>query len=232
MDKNNNNTNVIVKQIPEDISNIRQFYAYENITITNRDEFETASAYFLQTKAHLKLVESERKKIVDPINNALRATNDLFKRITDPLNKIKDQLNSKMQVFADNERKKLEEQKRIELEEKKKAFEQEAKKAKMEAIELGSESALEVANNFQNLANKIDLENVEVKQTVRLGSIGTMAERRIWQFKVSDINLIPRQYLMVDEKKINAIKKEFGESGQTIPGIEFYQETSFSATTR
>ena len=108
MDKTNNNTTIVVKQIPTYISNIRQFYEYENITITNRDEFETASAYFLQTKAHLKLVEEERKKIVDPINKALKATNDLFKRISDPLNKIKDQLNSKMKVFADGERKKLE----------------------------------------------------------------------------------------------------------------------------
>lgn len=232
MDKTNNNTTIVVKQIPTDISNIRQFYEYENITITNRDEFETASAYFLQTKAHLKLVEEERKKIVDPINKALKATNDLFKRISDPLNKIKDQLNSKMKVFADGERKKLEEQKRIELEEQKKKFEEDAKKAKMEAIELGSQTALEVANTFQKRANEIDTENVEVKQTVRLGAIGTMAERRTWQFKVIDVNLIPREYLIVDEKKINAIKKEFGEKGLSIPGIELFQETSFSATTR
>lgn len=232
MDNQNNNTTITVKQIPADIANIRQFYEFENINITNRDEFETASAYFLQTKGHLKLVESERVKITGPINQALKATNDLFKRISDPLNKIKDQLNSKMQVFADGERKKLEEQKRIELEAKKKQFEEEAKKAKLEAIELGSETALQVASNFQNLANQIDTENVEVKQTVRLGAIGTMAERRTWQFKVTDVNLIPREYLIVDEKKINLIKKEFGEKGQTIAGIEFYQETSFSATTR
>lgn len=232
MNNQNNNTVINIKQIPQDISNIRQFYEFENITITNRDEFETASAYFLQTKARLKLVESERVKITVPINDALKATNNLFKKISDPLNKIKDQLSLKMQVFADGERKKLEDQKRIELEAQKKQFQEDAKKAKIEAIELGSEIALQVSNNFEGLAKKIDTQNVEVKQTVRLGAIGTMAERRTWQFKVTDINLIPREYLMVDEKKMNAIKKEFGEKGQTIPGVEFFQETSFSATTR
>ena len=232
MDKTNNNTTIVVKQIPTYISNIRQFYEYENITITNRDEFETASAYFLQTKAHLKLVEEERKKIVDPINKALKATNDLFKRISDPLNKIKDQLNSKMKVFADGERKKLEEQKRIELEEQKKKFEEEAKKAKMEAIELGSQTALEVANTFQKRANKIDTENVEVKQTVRLGTIGTMAERRVWKWEVTDIEKVPRYLLTIDTKALNELASGYKKDPVEIDGIKFYQETSFSATTR
>lgn len=232
MDKIDNITTITVKQIAPDISNIRHFYEYDNVTITNRDEFETASAYFLQTKSHLKLVEEERKKIVDPINKALKATNDLFKRISDPLNKIKDQLNFKMQVFADGERKKLEEQKRIELEAQKKQFEEDAKKAKMEAIELGSQTALEVANTFQKRAREIDTQNVEVKQTVRLGAIGTMAERRVWKFKIIDETLIHRSLLIPDEKKIQSMAKAYGEKGENIPGIEFFQETSFSATTR
>ncbi len=235
MDKINDSTTIVVKQIPTDISNIRQFYEYENITITNRDEFETASAYFLQTKGHLKLVESERVKITGPINQALKATNDLFKRISDPLNKIKDQLNSKMQVFADSERKKLEDQKRIELETQKKQFEEDAKKARLEAIELGSETALEVANNFEKRAKEIDTENVEVKQTVRLGAIGTMAERRTWKWKVVDFNKVHRDFLMINEKAVNHLMREIlaaGGQDLKMEGIEFYQETSFSATTR
>lgn len=227
-----NNTTIVVKQIPADISNIRPFYEFENINITCRDEFETASAYFLQTKAHLKLVEAERVKITGPLNQALKNTNDLFKRISDPLNKIKDKLNAKMGVFADGERKKLEEQKKAELAAQKAKFEADAKEAKKDAVELGSETALEAATTLQKRADEIDTENVEVKQTVRLGSIGTMAERRVWQFKVTDPTLVPREYLMIDEKKLNSVKKEFGEGQKQIPGIEFYLETSFSATTR
>jgi len=224
-----NNTTIVIKQIPPDISNIVHFYEYENYKVIDRDSFTNASAYFLQIKAHLKTAELERKKIVDPINSGLRNTNDLFKRITEPLEKIKDNLNIAMAAFADSERKKLEQQKRLELEEQKKLAEQAAKQAKIEAVDFGSEIALETALSLKKRADSIDVENVSVSQTVRHGAIGTMAETRRWQFRVIDANLVPRDFLIVDEKAIGKIKSEYGDSGKTIPGVEFYQETSFSA---
>jgi len=227
-----NNTSIQIKQIPTDISNIRHFYDYENLKVTCKDEYETAATYFLQVKHHLKITEAERTKITGPINQALKNTNDLFKRISDPLNKIKNALESKLRIFADSERKKLEEEERLRREEEKRKFDEQAKAAKLEAMELESETALETAHTLQKRADSIDTENVIVKQTVRAGSIGTMAERRTWKWKVTDEKLIPRSLLVVDEKQLNAMAKAYGQNEQAIPGIEFYQETSFSATTR
>lgn len=225
----NNNTTIEIKQIPESVSEIKQFYEYDTYSITCRDEYETAASYFLQLKAHLKKAEDERKLIVDPINQGLRRVNSLFKSITDPVSRIKDNLERKMRTFVDQERKKLEDEKREEAEKQKKIFEENAKKAKVEAIETGSEAALQVSQNFTRLADQVETENVKVSQTIKLGNQGTVSERRIWRFKVTDETLVPRKYLIVDEKCLRTMATQFGESGQTIPGVEFYQETSFAA---
>lgn len=224
-----NNTTIVVKQIPADISNIRHFLDYEKVQITCKDEYDTAGIYFLQIKKHLKLAEEERVKITGPLNTSLRNTNDLFKRISDPLKKIQTIIESKMRTWTDSERKRLEAEQKAKLEAEKKAFAEQAKAAKKEAIELGSEVAFEAATTLQKRADSIDTENVQVKQTLRLGQEGTVAERRVWKFKVVDETLIPREFLTIDEKKVNGLKTQYGESGKTIPGIEFYQETSFSA---
>lgn len=223
---------VLVAPIPADVSNIRHFYDYENMQITCQDERETAVQYFLQIKSHLKRTEEERQKITKPLNEALRSTNELFKRITDPLNKIKDKLESRMASFADSERKRLVDEERKKREAAKKEFEDQAKAAKREAIELGSETALETANNFQKRADEVDTQNVQVSQTVRFWSIGTLAERRVWKWRLLDINLVPDEYFQLNEKSINSKAKEFGEKQIQIPGIEIYQETGFSALTK
>lgn len=226
--KENNNTSIEVKQIPQDIADIKHFYGYDSFQVTCKDEYESAGIYFLQLSKHLKKAEEERKKIVDPINAGLKRVNQLFKNITDPLNKIKDSLEEKMGIFTKSERKRLEDEKRAELEIQKKAHEDAAKKARLDAIETGSEAALQVAQNFTKQADKIDLNNVEVSQTVRFGKEGTLSERRIWKWKVTNPILVPREFLAIDEKAINSFVK-MNQDTRIIPGIEFYQETSFAA---
>ncbi len=221
-----------VRAVPPSVTNIRHFYDMENLEITCRDEYETASSYYLQIKSHLKLADEERQKITSPLNAALRNTNDLFKRISDPLNKIKDKLHLKMSTFADAERKKLEDAERERREAEKKKFEEQAREAKKEAIELGSETALETSNRFAKRASEVDTNNIEVSQTVRLGSQGTLSERRVWTWEVEDLSLVPRAYLVVDEKALNQIAKNQDKESTKVPGIRFFQKTTFAALTK
>lgn len=221
-----------IKSADPEVVNIREYLSYDNLAITCQDEYETAGSYLLNVKSKLKIVEEERQKIVAPLNTSLRNTNDFFKRVSDPLNKIKDKLLIKMGAYADAQRKRLEDEKRAQLKAQKEEFEKQAATAKKEAIELGSETALETANNFKQRAAEIDTTKVEVSQTMRLGKIGTVAERLDWTWEVTDITKVPREYLIIDEKRINAIAKAQGKTPQVVEGIRFFQKTNFAAITR
>jgi len=49
--------------------------------------------------------------------------------------------------------------------------------------------------------------------------------RSTWSFTVEDLSLVPREYLMVDEKKVEAIVKAMKEQ-TNIPGIKAFEKTT------
>lgn len=49
---------------------------------------------------------------------------------------------------------------------------------------------------------------------------GKVASRKVWGFKVTDESLVPRGYLVVDERKIRAA---VGSGPREIPGVEISQ---------
>lgn len=225
-----NNTTIQIRQIPENVTNIREFLDYDKLEIKNQDDYYTVSQHFSAVKKHLKMTEDERVKITGPINQSLRNVNDLFKRISDPLTKISKTLTTKMAAWTDSQRKLLEEEERKKRAAEKAKFEADAKAAKLEAIETDSSVAFDAAQTLQKRADAIDTQNVEVKQTVRLGAVGTVAERRTWTYKITDPLLVPRPYLIIDEKSLNYVARQIKNGPvPSIPGVEFYQETSFSA---
>lgn len=48
--------------------------------------------------------------------------------------------------------------------------------------------------------------------------------RKIWDFKIVNESLVPRQYLMVDDQKLRAQAKATGNS-IPVPGVEFFQRS-------
>jgi polyhydroxyalkanoate synthesis regulator phasin len=53
----------------------------------------------------------------------------------------------------------------------------------------------------------------------------TMAERKVWKFRVVDIQKVPAVYLVVDANEVRAAMDAHGPENVNIPGIEVYQET-------
>ena len=53
--------------------------------------------------------------------------------------------------------------------------------------------------------------------------------RIIWKMRIVDESLLPREYLIPDEKKLNGMAK-VSKGTLKIPGVEFYPEKSVSST--
>lgn len=54
-----------------------------------------------------------------------------------------------------------------------------------------------------------------------------ISTRRTWKFRIVNESIIPRDYLMPDEKKIGGVARSMGEAAR-IPGVEVYAEDTIS----
>lgn len=101
----------------------------------------------------------------------------------------------------------------------------------------------EKANQVEKFAKDNNLpvpakEAVVAKPVATKTAVGTVFSRKFWAWKVQDANKVPREYLVIDEKKINAVMRGHTNTikGVTtmdlkIEGIEFYQDEDVSVRT-
>ncbi len=155
-------------------------------------------------KNAIKKLEDRRKFFVQPLNDHAKNINNEFKVLTLPLEDMLEILKTKLEeyIFAQRERDKKE------AEEKQKKLDEMAE-----------------ANGLPKVEVKI-----EEKRTIT-SSLGKTFTRKDWRWKVVDLNKIPREYFILDEKRINLevkahIKNIQGVSSNDlqIEGIEIYQE--------
>lgn len=107
--------------------------------------------------------------------------------------------------------------------------------AETEAAELKAKTEREVAEitarahvESQKIEFESKKEHWDVSKDIRSNKVAGATKR--WVHKISDPSLVPREFLMVDEKKgrdyyMDQVKKKIKPE---IPGFEIYQETSIS----
>lgn len=215
-------------QLPPELSDIQLFHSWEATPVTCEADVETAGEYIDTIGKHLKAVKLKQDELFGPLKRAIRDFEVKVKdSVTDPLKKIELSLRGKVQVYwnAEQQRKDAEEkQRREEAAAKLKA---EAEQNMETAMETGSSVAAETAARQIRLVEKLETAPVDVKQTVRTSTF-TMAQNKIWTWKVTNESLVPRGWLILDEKKLNAVAKTFEKAPLEVPGIEFYQESRVS----
>jgi hypothetical protein len=170
-------------------------------------------------KDKIKQAETERKAIVAPFNDGVKAINGRFKTITEPLEKAENDLKRKMLVFQQD----LEKKRREEEEAKRKELEEYAKSIAEQAKESGdTETAKEITKQVNIAMNKpIEIEKVR-------GSTGALSTiRKTWAYEVVDIKALAAARPDLVQENGVAIRKELGE-GVEIAGLRIYQTESLS----
>lgn len=125
-----------------------------------------------------------------------------------PLRKAEEFIKSKMGAYwQEQERERKQEEERLQAE----ARQYEEDKLLQEAEETGDDSILE---------EPVIVPQIRVEQTSRVEGV-SMQEN--WKWRVVDPKLIPREYLIIDEKMVNAeVRTKKGKTN--IPGIQPYPE--------
>jgi len=216
----------VVEKAREAESLLRQV---TSLTITDNQQYQTAGDFLKKVKSRYKDIEDDRKTITAPMNAALKAINNYFKTPQTVLLQAESFLKKALVSYhTEQERKAQQEQARLnELarrDAEKKAIQLEAQAQK--ALKKGQ---TEKAEDLMTVKDTI----VPVAVVAPSAPPKTSGQsfKTVWKWVVTDAALIPRSYMVLDEKQLNAIAKAGIKGAMAIPGVEFKEDTVMSVRT-
>lgn len=192
----------------------------KSVTVANDDDFDLAALVL----TNLKRWEKEAKEFMGPV---VKAAHDAHKEAKAKENALVMPLRNALIMIGEVMGKYQEacERERVAQQAAMQAAEQE---------ELDTET-LDRATQLEEQGLKAEAKAVLAaapKAQVKLPSYAAKAKgtqtRRTWKFEIVDASLIPREYLVPDEKKIGAVVRALKDSA-CIYGVRVYSETAVSA---
>lgn len=193
----------------------------KNLTITGQADYESAAAVLRSVKDMAKSLEEARKRITTPLDNAKKAVMDLFRPPTLVLEIAEKKIKETMIAYTNEQERirfereeKLRKQAENEETKKRAALEEKARKAR----EAGNE---EKADQLEQKAAEVHVQAPVLASTVQ--KVDGISMKQNWKARVIDANKVPREYLVVDEQKLNQMAKAT-KGSLSIAGVEFYAE--------
>lgn len=173
------------------------------LVISNDAEYEKASDILVRVKGHLRDVTTQKKKITDPMNLALKETRALFKPIEDKLESAKSTITKGMLDFRAEQRR-----------------EAEAKEAELQAA---------VDSGEMDMDDALAEMPTETQDKTTYGKKGTTTVRIIKDIEITDKAAIPQQYWVLDTAAVR--RDALGNTAQgiapmQIPGVKVIERES------
>ena len=174
--------------------------------VTSDDTLSGAALFVKDLRSQTNQIESDRKELVKPFNDGVKAINSKARALIAPLNTIKSAIERKMLSYQDKKREEEARERR------------EAEAAALEAAQKAEEEDRHAD------AEKIIEKAVEVKpkktEAVSAPEVTTTV-RKTWKFEVINPGEVPRVYLTIDEGKIRLSVKD---GARNIPGVRIYED--------
>lgn len=202
--------------------------------IDSNSSLELVTDAARELKNFEKKVETRRKELVGPFNDHVKVINSYAQSVAALLEPATAHLKNEMKKWeAVLEQKRIEEQKRLDEERKRLESEaaEKARVAKEEAEAVAAFSSTEDGERAKLLAQaEAETEQAAIialdkKATKEVQSMRVSGAKKVWTFTLKEEAQVPREYLVVDEKKIReAVRAGIRE----IPGVEIFQDTQIA----
>lgn len=192
--------------------------------ITTAEDYTRAGNILLTIKEIRKKIENTFRPIKQKMDAAKKEVLDQEKAADKPLAEAEAYIKPLISGYlAEQERiRKAEEDRLREI-----ARKEEEERRLAEAIAAEQSGEKEVAEEI--ISAPVQPPPVVVPKTVpKVSGVSMMKQ---WKFRITDINKVPRQYLMVDEQKVGGVVRALKDQAN-IPGIEVYSVDVVSAGRR
>lgn len=192
----------------------------EKYEVDSAEMVDEASVFLKKVRDTEKAIEAKRLEFTAPLNQSLKALNDTFKKLKEPLDDAKRLVTNKILVWrkVEAERVRIEEEARRKAEEEKVRKIQEALKAEVDA------------KKKQEIIKEI-IKTEEPKPVIEQpkNKIGNVQTRKVWTYKVIDDSKVPDEYRAVVPQLVN---QAIRDGVRDIPGLKIYQEEKLSIVNR
>lgn len=219
------NNEIITQEVQVDINNAVHFA--KALEVTDGKTYESAVSVVKVLQDKLKSIETIFKPHIERAHQQHKLLIAESKVHTMPIQVALDGVKYSMNQWTTQERKRVAEVERI-------------KQAKLQAE--AEERRLAEAAEMETIAPLMGLDAAETQQSVTqilnqplhvpkakaetfIPKMQDVQTRTNWKFEITDASLVPREYLIVDEKAVGAMVR--ARKGDTkIPGVRVYSETS------
>lgn len=196
-------SDAIIKQVEEQTAPLLA-QAEVMAKVTDAKTEADATEFLVQVKKAYKKVEEHRLFLTKPLNDHVKAINTKFNPFKESLEGAELMVKKGMTAYRESAEFKA-------AEEKRQTLEQEG----LLAVKEGDVQALEVIGAAHAEASALAPRIVETDS-------GKAHFREVTKFEIENESLIPREFLMPDEKKIKAAVN----AGASIPGVRTWKEQS------
>lgn len=193
------------------------------IAVNNASDVSKATAVIKGIKGLIDKVKETFDPIVDKAHKSHKEAVAQRKKYLDPLEDQKKKYEGAISDYVKREEAEQRERERLANEHLAKV----AEEAKQKLLNASKESVNEwEAEVLKEKAQEVKAVTVGIQ--VKFVEEAGVVVRKTWKARIINEKLIPRQYLIVDERMISLAAKDelFRNSG--IPGVEFYEEVSTS----
>jgi hypothetical protein len=197
-----------VKLLADEAVKLREYH--EKRCIATEDDAKAATDDLGSLKALLKRIEEKRKEYVQPIKEHLKAVDEVFKKITEPLNQAEAATRHKILGFRRVMEERAAEVKRIN--------DMRVEAAQREAALNGGEISEDI-----NLVPEPPAPGKSIN-----GEVAKAGTAKVWKFEVEDISKLPETYKTPDYLKIGKAVR----AGVEIPGVKAWQEDTLRVSSR
>lgn len=195
------------------------------IKVTNAEQRNNILELAKKIKTVSKGLETERMSTTRPMDEAKTEIMNLYREPLDKLVRAEGIIKKAVLDFDRAERIKAEQEQarlRAVAEEKARKERERLEAQALKAIDKGkeekAEQLMEQAESVQALAPVVQIPVNKVQGT---------SSRKIWKYRITDVNQIPREYMIPNEKMLGSLAKASHDAVK-IPGVEFYSEESLA----
>jgi septal ring factor EnvC (AmiA/AmiB activator) len=205
---------MIEQEITQEIISVKADAS--SLKVVDNDTYLQASELLKSLKELEKRIKDYFKPLKEQAHKAWKAVCDRENAEIEKLQPSMRYLNTQLtQYNLEQERKRQEEEARLRRE----AEKVEEERRLQEALEAEKTGNIKEAEAI--LEEKTFIPSPIVEKTIPKVKGQTMTT--IWRWRVIDVNIVPREYMQVNEIAVNQIVKAL-KSKVNIPGIEVYQE--------
>lgn len=182
------------------------------IVLKTNAEYEALTQTHIEVRQRLKELTAKEKAVTGPINQGLKAFREMLKPLKDTLMALDAACDQKCFAF----RQALDAAKVAAVAQ----TEKQVTKLETQAARLESQGKIAEAT-----AARVQAETIvsQIEQKFTAPAVEGMHVRKTWTFRVTNLDAVPREYLILDEVRIGKIARE-KHNTEPIEGIEFYEE--------